>query len=240
MFFCSDSRTFSQRKCLKDCHQLEELSTKQSFARIKRDPKYVTQLLDKGLVRETKSPCAILVILVPKKDGTWGNYTFDYILLFPNFVDDHVMHVKSVFLLLKKEFLYVNLEKCTYCINEFIFLGYTIGFEGVKVDEEKVRAIRSWLKSMSIGDVRSFHGLASFYRHFLKDFSTLATPLIEIVKKIDFQALKDRLTSAFILALPNFNKSFELEYDVFNMIVGTVLLQEGHPIAFFIEKQKKS
>jgi hypothetical protein len=84
---------------------------------------------------------------------------------------------------------------------------------------------------------------------FVKDFSTLVAPLNEIVKKEvgfkwgekqeqAFAALKEKLTQAPILALPNFSKSFEIEYDASNVGIGAVLMQEGHPIAYFSEKLK--
>ncbi|RDX72406.1 Retrovirus-related Pol polyprotein from transposon 17.6, partial [Mucuna pruriens] len=78
----------------------------------------------------------------------------------------------------------------------------------------------------------SFHGLASFYKRFVKDFSTLATLLNEIIKK------SDRLIHAPTLALPNFTKSFELESDTSNVGIKVVLFQEGHFIAYFSKKLK--
>ena len=117
----------------------------------------------------------------------------------------------------------------------------------VQVDDEKIKAIRDWPIPKNVSDVRSFHGLASFYRRFVKDFSTIASPLNDIVKKnVEFKweseqekafnALKEKLTNAPILALPNFSKSFEIECDASNVGIGVVLLQEGHPIAYFSEK----
>ncbi|RDX82194.1 Retrovirus-related Pol polyprotein from transposon 17.6, partial [Mucuna pruriens] len=110
---------------------------------------------------------------------------FDYILVYSNCIDDHILHVKSVLLLLRQECLYVSIEKCMFYTSELVFLGYVVGFEGVKATQ-KIE-----------GEVRSFH------RRFVKDFSTLASPLNRI----------ERLTNALILALPNFSKTFELEYD---------------------------
>ena len=92
------------------------------------------------------------------------------------------------------------------------------------MDEEKVKAIKEWPMPKSITEVRSFHGLASFYRRFVKDFSTTTAPLIEIVKKnvgfhwgndqkIVFVVSKERLCSTPVLALPDFNKTFEIECD---------------------------
>ena len=115
---------------------------------------------------------------------------------------------------LRKEKLYANLKKCSFCMDKVVFLGYVVSAKGIKVDEE-------WPTPKSITEVRSFHGLASFYQRFVKDFSSLAAPLIEIVKKSvgfkwgseqdrAFIEIKERLCGAPLLALSNFSKTFEI------------------------------
>ncbi|KAG7533170.1 Reverse transcriptase domain [Arabidopsis thaliana x Arabidopsis arenosa] len=132
---------------------------------------------------------------------------FDDILVYSKSLEEHVKHLKMVLEVLRKEKLFANLKKCTFGTDNLVFLGFVVSTDGVKVDEEKVKAIREWPSPTSVGEVRSFHGLAGFYRRFVKDFSTLAAPLTEVIKKNvgfkwkqaqedAFQALKEKLTHA--------------------------------------------
>ena len=172
---------------------------------------------------------------------------FDDILVYSKNLEEHTKHLQLVLEVLRKEKLFANIKKCSFCTEKVMFLGYVVGANGIEVDEEKVKAIKEWPKPKTIPEVRSFHGLASFYRRFVKDFSTIAAPLTEIIKKTigfkwdveqeqAFQAIKDKLCSAPLLALPNFSKTFEIECDASGIGIGAVLMQEKRPIAYFSEK----
>ena len=305
----------------------------------------VQDLLDRGYIRESLSPCSVPVLLVPKKDGTWrmcvdcraiNNITiryrypiprlddmldelsgavifskidlrsgyhqirmalgdewktafktkfglyewlvmpfgltnapstfmrlmhevlrsfigkfvvvyFDDILIYSKSHDEHLEHLRAVFNVLREARLFANLEKCTFCTDRVSFLGYVVTSQGIEVDEAKIVAITSWPTPTTVTQVRSFLGLAGFYRRFVRDFSTIAAPLHELTKKgVPFQwgqtqqqafdALKSTLTQAPLLQLPDFEKTFELECDASGIGIGGVLIQGGKPVAFFSEK----
>ena len=107
--------------------------------------------------------------------------------------------------------------------------------KGIEVDEEKVKVIKEWPTPKSITKVRSFHGLASFYRCFMKDFSTIVAPLTEVinksvgfiwekVEKDTFHLIKEKSYSAPLHALPNFSKTFKIEYDVSRIGIRAILM----------------
>jgi hypothetical protein len=172
---------------------------------------------------------------------------FNDILIYSNNLEEYVMHVKSVLEILRKEKLFANLKKCTFCTDKLVFLGFVVSKRGIEVDEEKVKAIQEWPTPTTISQVWSFHGLASYYRWFVRDFSSLASPLTEVIKKNvpfkwgkeqekAFNLIKEKLTNAPLLVLPNFAKAFEIECDASGIGIGAVLMQEGRSVAYFSEK----
>ena len=89
---------------------------------------------------------------------------FDDILVYSKDLDEHINHLQCVLDVLRKEKLYSNLKKCSFCMEKVVFLGYVISAKGIEVDEEKVKTIKEWPTPKSITEVKRFHGLASFYR----------------------------------------------------------------------------
>ena len=147
---------------------------------------------------------------------------------------------------LRKESLYANMDKCLFGVDKLVFLGFVVSSKGVHVDESKINAIKTWPQPTNLQQVRSFLGLAGFYRRFVKDFSTIASPLHALSQKCAFvwrpsqdtafNELKNLLTHAPVLALPNFDKPFEIHCDASGNGIGGVLMQEKRPIAHFSEK----
>jgi len=135
---------------------------------------------------------------------------FDDVLVYSKSEEEHVHHLHQVLSILSQEKLYGNLEKCHFFTPQVIFLGYVVSVQGIHMDESKVKAIHEWPVPTSIQQVRSFHGLASFYRRFVRDFSTIVAPMIEVLKATRFEwteqaqkafeETKLKLTSAPVLA----------------------------------------
>jgi len=101
---------------------------------------------------------------------------FDDIFIYSKSEEEHQDHLAQIMKVLEKEKLFGNLKKCTFFFNEVTFLGYVVTPNGIRVNESKVKAIQSWPTPKSIHNVKSFHGLASFYREFIRNFSSIMPP----------------------------------------------------------------
>ncbi|KAI5667998.1 hypothetical protein M9H77_17851 [Catharanthus roseus] len=127
---------------------------------------------------------------------------------------------------LREHKLYAKFSKCEFWMSQVTFLGHVISQEGISIDPAKVEAVTHWTQPKTPTEVRSFLGMARYYRRFIKDFSRIAGPLTQLTRKAtkfewtekcerSFQELKNRLTTAPVLTLPDPNKEFFIVYRCF-------------------------
>jgi hypothetical protein len=169
---------------------------------------------------------------------------FDDILVYSAMWDDHLLHLQQVFELLNRDHWKVKISMCSFAQSQVAYLGHVVSSKGVATDPSKIQAIADWRVPSSIKELRSFLGLAGYYRKFIRHFGIICQPLHALLKKgvlfvwtsdqsLAFQTLKKALTSAPVLALPDFSVPFTVETDASDSGVGAVLMQRGHPLAFF-------
>ncbi|XP_018648667.1 KRAB-A domain-containing protein [Schistosoma mansoni] len=163
----------------------------------------------------------------------------DDIIVYGSTPEQHNANLKAVLHRLQQHNLKVKPSKCRLLQKEVVFLGHRITADGVGTDKEKTRVIVNWPQPKSPEDVRSFLGLASYYRRFVRDFASLAAPLHRLTHKgrkflwttecqQAFDVLKTRLSSPPILAVPDTSVSggeFILDTDASSSAIGAVLSQ---------------
>jgi len=168
---------------------------------------------------------------------------FDDILVYSRSMEEHLTHLRMVFELLARDHWQLKRSKCTFAQSRIAYLGHVISADGVETDPSKLDAIAAWPTPTSTKELRSFLGLAGYYRRFVRHFGIISKPLSNLLKKHTlfiwtpdhesaFQALKAALCQSPVLALPNFARPFTIETDASDAGVGAVLMQDGHPLAY--------
>ncbi|XP_058784390.1 uncharacterized protein LOC131659182 [Vicia villosa] len=148
----------------------------------------------------------------------------DDILVYSRTPEDHEEHLRIVLSTLREKQLYAKFSKCEFWLSEVSFLGHVISGGGVAVDPSKVEAVVNWDRPKSVTEVRSFLGLAGYYRRFIMGFAKLALPLTKLTRKEvafewdseceqSFQKLKKKLTTAPVLVILDPNRSYEVFCD---------------------------
>ena len=144
----------------------------------------------------------------------------DDILIFSRTEEEHLRTLRTVLTRLRDQELYVMPSKCAFMQREVAFLGHRIGADGLRVAPDKIGAAQQWPQPRNATDVRSFLGLANFYRRFVKDYSRIALPLTELTRETTtpwkwgpeqqraFEALKSALCAPPVLLVPDQSKPF--------------------------------
>jgi hypothetical protein len=139
--------------------------------------------------------------------------------------------------------LYAKLSKCEFWLKQVAFLGHVISKGGISVDPSKVQDVLGWKTPTSVSDIRSFLGLARYYRRFIEGFSWISKPMMELLEKdkefkwtsaceSSFQELKKCLTTALVLVMSDMEKPFSIYCDASGQALGCVLMQDGRMVAY--------
>ncbi|XP_071729252.1 uncharacterized protein [Rutidosis leptorrhynchoides] len=174
----------------------------------------------------------------------------DDILVYSKSEEEHTVHLRQVLETLRRERLFAKFSKCEFWLREVQFLGHVINKKGICVDPVKIEAIMRWEPPTNPTEVRSFLGLAGYYRRFIQDFSRIATPLTKLTRKSvpwrweekqeqAFQLLKEKLVQAPILVLPEGNENMTVYCDASKKGLGCVLMQNGKVIAYASRQLKE-
>ncbi|KAL0295928.1 UNVERIFIED_CONTAM: Retrovirus-related Pol polyprotein from transposon.6 [Sesamum radiatum] len=215
---------------------------------LKELKKQLEELLDKGFIRPSISPWGALVLFVKKKDGRYWQLRVEEgsipkTAFRTSSREEHEQHLRTVLQILREKQLYAKFSKCEFWMEEIAFLGHVVSKEGVQPDPAKVKAIMEWEPPKNVSEVRSFLGLAGYYRRFVKDFSVVAKPLTNLLKKnAPFnwndkcaQSFEELKKETYLGTYPYFavwDGGYVVYTDASRQGLGCVLMQHGKVIAY--------
>ncbi|KAA3460485.1 DNA/RNA polymerases superfamily protein [Gossypium australe] len=167
----------------------------------------------------------------------------DDILVYSRTEEEHDKHLRLVLQILREKQLYAKFSKCEFWLREVTFLGHVVSAEGIRVDPRKIEAVLDWKPPRSVAEIRSFLGLAGYYRRFVEGFSLIAAPMTKLLRKEvpfvwtekqqeSFDKLKKILTEAPVLIQPEAGKEYTVYCDASHTGLGCVLMQEGRVVAY--------
>ncbi|KAL0534293.1 hypothetical protein IC582_028582 [Cucumis melo] len=159
----------------------------------------------------------------------------DDILIYSKTEVEHEEHLRMVLQTLRDNKLYAKFSKFEFWLKQVFFLGHVVSKAGVSVDPAKIEVVTSWPRPSTVSEVRSFLGLAGYYRRFVENFSRIATPLTQLTRKgapfvwskaceDSFQNLKQKLVTASVLTVPDGSGSFVIYSDASKKGLGCVLM----------------
>jgi hypothetical protein len=172
------------------------------------------------------------------------------ILVFSKTTEEQEEHLRTVLGKLRQHQLYAKFSKCEFWMEEVAFLGHMLSGNGVVVDPSKIEAVSKWQSPKSVTEIRSFLGLAGYYRRIIENFSKTVKPMTELLKsnmpyvwsdkcEASFQELKTRLTTTPVLTLPDASKDFVVYCDASRQGLECVLVQGGKVVAYASRQLQK-
>eukprot|EP00798_Chlamydomonas_sp_ICE-L_P019411 gene19411-biopygen28256 len=176
----------------------------------------------------------------------------DDILVFSDSEEEHLEHLEQVFDVLRREKLYASPKKCFFGRHNVDFLGHSLSQAGISPEKKKINIIQNWPRPTTCHDLRSFLGLANYYRVFIRQYAHKAAPLNDLLKRkstckwgpteqVAFDTLKQALTSNPIIQAPSPTAPFTVHTDASDFAIGAVLMQtdpQGHDYVIGYESRK--
>ncbi|KAK6163610.1 hypothetical protein DH2020_000474 [Rehmannia glutinosa] len=168
---------------------------------------------------------------------------FDDILIYSKNLTDHLEHLTVALCCLRDNQFFVKLSKCSFCQSSIEYLGHIVSAGAVHADPKKIETMLQWPPPTTVKQLCGFLGLTDYYRHFVVGYASIVAPLTDLLRRdaftwspaanSSFTTLKHAMVKAPVLALPDFSKEFVIETDASNDGIGVILMQQGHPIAYF-------
>ena len=246
------AKVFTKLDLASGYHQIamEETSIQKMAFRTNRG-QFEFLVMPFGLCNTPASFQRLMNKVFAKHIGDFIAVYLDDILIFSRSIEEHWQHIRWALEKLREAKLFGRLHKCEFLKEQVDYLGFEVSPGGIRASPGKVKAVIEWPRPKGVHDVRSFLGLASYYRRFIRGFSEIARPLTELTRAgaewkwstsqhIAFNRLKLALTTAPVLMLPDFGKQFVVTTDASDAAVGAILEQDlGNglqPIAFASRK----
>ena len=256
---------------IRDAKYLSTIDLKQAFYQIPLDPEsrpktafavhgrglFEFCVMPFGLSCSSQTMCRLMDQVIGPALEPYCEYYIDDIIVATSTFEKHIEVLTKVYEKLKNAGLTINLEKSKFCRSSLKFLGFLVDEHGLRTDPEKVSAVVDYPQPKTTTQIRRLLGLVSYYRRFLKNFSTLCSPITDLLhgrKKGQtiiwtsqaeeaFQEIKRSLTTAPVLSSPDYSKPFTIMCDASDTGIGSVLYQEEdgieHPIAYYSKTLNK-
>lgn len=235
---------------------LAETSREKTAFTVPGRPLYQFKVMPFGLCNAAQRMCQLMDKVIPSQyRDTIFVYLDDLLIVSPTF-ESHLEKLRLVAECLMKANLTINVSKSKFCFKQLKYLGFIVGQGSLRPDLDKINAITSFPIPKSLKQLRSFLGMAGWYRRFIKNFATITSPLTDCTKtKSKFvmtdegiaamNKVKEALTTAPVLSEADFSKMFFIQCDASTTGVGSVLFQlddEGNekPIYYFSRKLNKA